>query len=160
MTSSPLEKPISMQAYFIRAVHQWCLDNRFSPYIKVFLDSSVKVPLTFLNHQEIVFNINTDAVADLDLGNETIRFKARFSGLAHEILIPVHRVAAIYAQENGQGIVFDLPQPEEIPDTQSEQVIRQEEASPYPVDVSGEIKSSQASLGDRIPKKPTLTRIK
>jgi len=49
------------------------------------------------------------------LDNETISFKARFSGKPYPISVPMDAVIAIYARENGQGMMFaqddDTPTP-------------------------------------------------
>jgi stringent starvation protein B len=57
---------------------------------------------------EIVLNISFDATSSLQLGNEFIEFKARFGGKPCEIMVPIHRVMAIYARENGQGMSFPV----------------------------------------------------
>jgi stringent starvation protein B len=57
---------------------------------------------------EIVLNISFDATSSLQLGNEFIEFKARFGGKPCDIMVPIHRVMAIYARENGQGMSFPV----------------------------------------------------
>jgi stringent starvation protein B len=64
---------------------------------------------------EIVLNISFDATSSLKLGNDFIEFKARFAGTAREISVPVGRVIAIYARENGQGMAFPAPAPSTAP---------------------------------------------
>ena len=92
--------------YLIRALHEWCTDNGFTPYLAVFVDGSVRVPMEFVKNQEIVLNVGFDATSGLQLGNEFIEFKARFGGVARDIVVPVDHVVAIYARENGQGMAF------------------------------------------------------
>jgi len=99
----------STRPYLIRALHEWCVDNGFSPYIAVQVDGSVKVPMDFVKNGEIVLNVSFDATSSLQLGNEFIEFKARFGGLAREIVVPIDHVVAIYARENGQGMAFPAP---------------------------------------------------
>ncbi len=99
----------STRPYLVRALHDWCIDNGFTPYIAVYVDSSVQVPLEYVKNNEIVLNVGIDATSGLKLGNETIEFKARFGGSAREILVPVDHVVAIYARENGQGMAFPVP---------------------------------------------------
>jgi stringent starvation protein B len=101
----------STRPYLVRALHEWCVDNGFSPYIAVRVDASVKVPLEFVKNGEIVLNVGMDATSALRLGNEFIEFKARFGGVAREIMVPVTHVIAIYARENGQGMAFPAPAP-------------------------------------------------
>lgn len=95
--------------YLIRALHEWCCDNRFTPYIAVQVGKKVQVPLEYVKDGEIVLNIGFDATNDLHLGNEAITFKARFSGRVREIIIPVEYVIAVYSRENGQGMSFPAP---------------------------------------------------
>ncbi len=101
----------STRPYLIRALHDWCTDNGFTPYIAVHVDRSVQVPLEYVSNNEIVLNIGFDATSGLDLGNEFIQFKARFGGVSREIIVPVDHVVAIYARENGQGMAFPAPEP-------------------------------------------------
>ncbi len=103
----------STRPYLIRALHEWCTDNGFTPYVAVHVDRSVQVPLEYVSNNEIVLNVGFDATSNLDLGNELIQFKARFGGVAREIIVPVDHVVAIYARENGQGMAFPPPNPEE-----------------------------------------------
>jgi stringent starvation protein B len=99
----------STRPYLIRALHDWCTDNGFTPYIAVHVDRSVQVPQEYVSNNEIVLNIGFDATSGLELGNEHIQFKARFGGTAREIIVPVDHVVAIYARENGQGMAFPAP---------------------------------------------------
>ncbi|MDR7094473.1 ClpXP protease specificity-enhancing factor [Hydrogenophaga laconesensis] len=100
----------STRPYLIRALHEWCADNGFSPYIAVQVDASVRVPMEFVKNGEIVLNVSMEATSSLKLGNEFLEFKARFGGVAREIIVPVSHVIAIYARENGQGMAFPAPQ--------------------------------------------------
>jgi len=100
----------STRPYLIRALHDWCTDNGFTPYIAVHVDRSVQVPMEYVSNNEIVLNIGFDATSGLDLGNDFIQFKARFGGVAREIVVPVDHVVAIYARENGQGMAFPAPE--------------------------------------------------
>src|SRR5215468_2884955 len=99
----------STRPYLIRALHDWCTDNGFTPYVAVFVDRSVQVPVEYVKNNEIVLNIGFEATSGLRLGNETIEFKARFGGVARDIVVPVDHVVAIYARENGQGMAFPVP---------------------------------------------------
>ncbi|TBO32764.1 ClpXP protease specificity-enhancing factor [Aquabacterium lacunae] len=101
----------STRPYLIRALHDWCTDNGFTPYLAVYVDQSVQVPKEYVKNNEIVLNVSFDATSQLQLGNEFIEFKARFGGVAREIIVPVDHVIAIYARENGQGMAFPVPQP-------------------------------------------------
>jgi len=99
----------STRPYLIRALYDWCTDNGFTPYVAVLVDDTVQVPREYVKNGEIVLNISFDATSSLKLGNEFIEFKARFAGTAREIMVPVSRVIAIYARENGQGMAFPVP---------------------------------------------------
>ena len=100
----------STRPYLIRALHDWCTDNGFTPYVAVFVDRSVQVPVEYVKNSEIVLNIGFEATSGLHLGNDTIEFKARFGGVARDIVVPIDHVVAIYARENGQGMAFPAPQ--------------------------------------------------
>ncbi|PJI98927.1 stringent starvation protein B [Acidovorax sp. 69] len=99
----------STRPYLIRALYEWCTDNGLTPYVAVRVDDSVQVPREYVKDGEIVLNISFDATSALQLGNDFIEFKARFGGKPREILVPVGRVIAIYARENGQGMAFPPP---------------------------------------------------
>ncbi|MFN3436578.1 MAG: ClpXP protease specificity-enhancing factor [Acidovorax sp.] len=103
------QESTSTRPYLIRALYEWCTDNGLTPYVAVRVDDSVQVPREYVKDGEIVLNISFDATSSLQLGNEFIEFKARFGGKPREILVPVGRVIAIYARENGQGMAFPPP---------------------------------------------------
>jgi stringent starvation protein B len=109
----------STRPYLIRALYDWCTDNGFTPYIAVLVDDSVQVPREYVKNGEIVLNISFDATSSLKLGNDLIEFKARFAGSAREIMVPISRVIAIYARENGQGMAFPVPVPTSASDEPS-----------------------------------------
>lgn len=101
----------SNRPYLVRALYDWISDNELTPYLLV--DASVpgvRVPAFAVRDGRVVLNVAMRAVADLELGNERIRFKARFGGVSHVVEVPVGAVLAIYAQENGQGMMFP-PEP-------------------------------------------------
>jgi stringent starvation protein B len=98
----------STRPYLIRALYEWCTDNGFTPFIAVLVDETVRVPNEFVKDGEIVLNISFDATSSLNLGNDVIEFKGRFGGVARDIYVPVERVLAIYARENGQGMSFPM----------------------------------------------------
>ena len=106
---APATAGTSTRPYLIRALHDWCTDNGFTPYIAVFVDETVRVPKEYVKNNEIVLNVGFEATSALKLGNETIEFKARFGGSSREIIVPIDHVIAIYARENGQGMAFPMP---------------------------------------------------
>jgi stringent starvation protein B len=99
----------STRPYLIRAIFEWCVDQGFTPYLVVLVDERVTAPKEFVKNGEIILNISPDATGGLKLGNEWIEFKARFGGVARDILVPVDQVIAVYARENGQGMSFPKP---------------------------------------------------
>ncbi len=101
----------STRPYLIRALYEWCTDNGLTPYVAVLVDDTVRVPNEYVKDGEIVLNISFDATSALKLGNYFIEFKARFAGTAREIMVPINRVIAIYARENGQGMSFPMSVP-------------------------------------------------
>jgi len=124
----------STRPYLIRALHEWCTENGFSPYLAVQVDASVQVPAEFVKNGEIVLNASFDATSGLRMGNEFIEFKARFGGVARDIMVPISHVVAIYARENGQGMAFPPPGPalpvrhEPVPDGAAEPKVEGEAA--------------------------------
>ncbi len=101
----------STRPYLVRALYEWCTDNGLTPYIAVLADERVQVPREYVQNGEIVLNISFDATSSLKLGNEFVEFKARFGGVPRDIIVPMDRVIAIYARENGQGMAFPIAVP-------------------------------------------------
>lgn len=106
----------STKPYLIRAIHEWCSDNGLTPYLAVSVDGTVHVPMEYVNDGEIVLNVSYDATSALQIGNDYVQFKARFGGKPREISVPVERVLAIYARENGQGMAFPPPEDTQVPE--------------------------------------------
>ena len=100
-SETPNTKP-----YLIRALHQWCTDFGFTPFLAVFVDGRVEVPIEFVKNNEIVLNISSEACHQLHIENDWISFQARFGGVPKKVQVPVTHVLAIYARENGQGMSF------------------------------------------------------
>lgn len=97
----------SSRPYLIRALYEWIVDNNLTPYLLV--DSAVEeveVPRDFVENGRIILNISPEATHSLVLGNGAITFNARFSGAAMDVNVPISGVLAIYAKENGQGMMF------------------------------------------------------
>ncbi len=103
----------STRPYLLRALHDWCTDNGYTPYIAVHVGAGVQVPMEYVKNNEIVLNVGFEATSALKLGNEFVEFKARFGGVSRDIVVPVDHVVAIYARENGQGMAFPMPADEE-----------------------------------------------
>jgi stringent starvation protein B len=107
MTASRSRRP-----YLIRAIHAWAVDNGYTPHLVVAADyPGVSVPKAFVQEGRIVLDISPMAVRELNLELEPIFFSARFGGRPFDIIVPTGAVLAIYARENGDGIMFGEPEP-------------------------------------------------
>jgi stringent starvation protein B len=149
----------STRPYLIRALYEWCTDNGLTPFIAVLVDETVRVPNEYVKDGEIVLNISFDATSSLTMGNEFIEFKGRFGGVARDIYVPVDRVVAIYARENGQGMAFPM----------LARSTTSADAVPMPTETKAtvltSVSNSPADDGPEPPRpsgsgKPSLTRIK
>lgn len=159
----------STKPYLIRAIHEWCADQGFTPYLAVKVDATTRVPREFVKDGEIVLNVGLEATHQLLIGNEQVTFQARFGGRAFPVVVPIERVAAIYASENGEGMAFEVTEtapveevgtPDNTPDG-----VRADSApkparkrSPDPVSASDE--APPVTPTDRPSGKPFLTRVK
>ena len=101
-------KPMtSNKPYLIRALNEWILDNQLTPFLLV--DARVKgveVPEQYIKDGKIILNITPSAIQEIVFEDDWIYFSARFSGQPFMINIPISAVLAIYAKENGRGIMF------------------------------------------------------
>lgn len=160
---------ISTKPYMLRAIYEWCTDSGFTPYLAVKVDASTTVPMEYVKKGEIVLNISFGATSGLKMDNDAIHFHARFGGVSREIYVPVHNVLAIYANENGQGMAFEVtaasdaaPAPSapeavlsSVPSLASVPSSVQEAAAPTPVPAPDDNNDPPKKGG-----RPTLTRIK
>lgn len=105
----------STKPYLIRALHEWCTDNGYTPHIVVTVDANTVVPRAHIHDGQITLNIGTLATNRLVLGNEYIEFQARFSGVTEHIYVPVAAVSAIYARETGAGMGFEVHESQAYP---------------------------------------------
>ena len=106
----------SNRPYLLRAIYDWITDNDLTPYLLVDAQQEgVRVPPHVIKNGQVVLNLAMRAVAHLELGNEWISFQARFSGASHSILVPLSAVLALYAQENGQGMMFPAEDEQDAP---------------------------------------------
>ncbi len=159
----------STRPYLIRALYEWCTDNGLTPYIAVQVNDAVQVPREYVKDGEIVLNISFDATSSLKLGNDFIEFNARFAGTAREIMVPINRVIAIYARENGQGMAFPSAGPSGGGADQSKPIPPTAGGRSADADVKlVPLASAPAPDGEKPPEpprpgprnKPTLTRVK
>ncbi|MBP8080998.1 MAG: ClpXP protease specificity-enhancing factor [Arenimonas sp.] len=97
----------SNRPYLLRALYEWIGDNDMTPHLLVDATrDGVEVPSSTVKEGRVVLNIAARAVAQLDLGNREIRFKARFGGVSQSVVVPLAAILAIYAQETGQGMML------------------------------------------------------
>jgi stringent starvation protein B len=103
----------STKPYMIRALHEWCTDNGYTPQIVVRVDQNTMVPPAHIRDGQITLNIGMMATKGLVLGNDSIEFQARFNGVTENLYIPVGAVTALYARETGAGMGFEVEDPGE-----------------------------------------------
>lgn len=101
----------SNRPYLLRAIHEWINDNGLTPHLLVEADApGVRVPSSAIKDGQVVLSVAPRAVARFEIGLDSVRFMARFGGVSHPIEVPMAAVLAIYAQENGQGMMFPAEQ--------------------------------------------------
>lgn len=130
--------------YIMRALYEWIVDNDCTPYMLVAAEApGVVVPEGFAEQGQLVLNLSPSAVRNFVMGNEAVSFEARFSGVPHQLFVPLYAVLAVYAQENGQGMFFEPEEPpEEFADEVGEPLLAEqaadmEEETPPPPRPSG-----------------------
>lgn len=106
---------LSTRPYLIRAIYEWCVDSGLTPYLAVRVDAHTEVPAAHVKDGQIVLNLSSSAVRDLQMGNEMITCTGRFGGAPFDLLVPVDAVVGIFAKENGQGLVFQQDDPQQPP---------------------------------------------
>jgi stringent starvation protein B len=78
-----------------------------TPYVLVDAErTGTQVPREYVEEGKIVFNVGPQAVDNLELANDAVAFNARFGGTPRNVAVPTESVLAIYARENGKGMVF------------------------------------------------------
>ncbi|MGZ5199199.1 MAG: ClpXP protease specificity-enhancing factor [Telluria sp.] len=155
---------ISTKPYLLRAIYEWCTDSGYTPHIAVKVDAATTVPMEYVRKGEIVLNISYGATSGLKMDNDAVHFKARFNGVSREIYIPVNNVLAIYANENGQGMAFEVAQTaSEIAPAPRHEPLVESQAPSLAAVSTDEPSGGVPDGGGEPPKKggrPTLTRIK
>ena len=150
----------STKPYMIRALHEWCTDNGYTPHIVVRVDQNTMVPPAHIRDGQITLNIGMMATKSLVLGNDSIEFQARFNGVTENLYVPVGAVTAIYARETGAGMGFEVEEPstDNAPATNSSTAGfagGSQEQAPETVSPSA---TPSATATD--PNRPTLTIVK
>lgn len=98
--------------YLVRAIYEWCVDNQYTPYVAVNVNSNTQVPMEYVENGEIILNISQNATDDLVMNNDYIQFMARFDGAPRKMQIPMDAVKGIFAKEINQGLTFSIdPEP-------------------------------------------------
>lgn len=99
----------SSRPYLVRALYEWIVDNDCTPHLLVNAEfAGVQVPTGFASDGQIVLNVSPSAVRHLHMDNDAVSFEGRFGGVPQSLYIPSAAVLAIYARENGQGMVFEV----------------------------------------------------
>jgi stringent starvation protein B len=98
---------VSTKPYLLRAIHEWCSDQGFTPYLVVAVRGKMQVPMEYVKNGEIVLNVSYNACRNLIIANDFISFSARFNGVSRDIEIPVGAVISIFSRENGEGMGFE-----------------------------------------------------
>ncbi len=150
----------STRPYLVRALYEWCTDNGLTPYVAVMVDETVQVPREYVQDGEIVLNVSFDATSSLKLGNEFIEFKARFGGKPREIMVPMNRVMAIYARENGQGMAFPVNRADRVLESSPPDAALQEPVSATALAAVPKTTDPDTLTTATAGPRPTLTRIK
>lgn len=140
----------STRPYLIRGIYDWIIDNRCTPYLLVDAKAvGVRVPRQAIKDGQVLLNIAPHAIDRLELGLEEVRFNARFSGVSQSIVAPVAAILAIYAQENGQGMMFPADSEAEAVEPGSD-----ETAEPSGANVALASDSSNSPPTDEPPQPP------
>ncbi|PHM39767.1 ClpXP protease specificity-enhancing factor [Xenorhabdus mauleonii] len=131
--------------YLLRAHYEWLLDNDMTPHIVVDVGFyGVNVPLEYAQNGQIILNISPRAVGNLELANDEVRFNARFGGVARQVNVPMEAVIAVYARENGAGMMFE-------PEPAYESGVESEEMEPPAADNLVQLYDSNASRDNDSP---------
>lgn len=141
----------SSRPYIARALYQWLLDNELTPYIVVDAEQEgVEVPRQFVQNGQIVLNMGVSAIRDLSMENEAIAFSARFGGKPTQLMVPMEALIAIYARENGVGMVFghEPEMPDVGHDEDESETVQDEQTGPTLASVD-EPEDNEASTSDQ-----------
>ncbi len=151
MSVDVVEEILSTRPYLLRAFYDWIVDNGWTPYIVVYAyGEGVLVPQQYIDKEgKIVLNISMVAVKNLVLGNEALEFEARFSGMPMQVYVPMVAIEAVYARENGRGVVFSGDENGDTPPS-----------SPPPSNKEPTQTSGGSAPRAEKPKKPSLKLIK
>jgi stringent starvation protein B len=103
-----MSQMLPRRPYLLRAFYEWLVDNQLTPHLVVDVSlPDIQVPMEFVRDGQIVLNIAPRAVGNLQLGDKSVTFNARFGGIPRQVFVPMAAVLAIYARENGAGTLFE-----------------------------------------------------
>lgn len=149
----------STKPYMIRALHEWCTDNGYTPHIVVKVNANTMVPHAHIRDGQITLNIGSLATNRLVIGNEVIEFQARFSGVTENIYVPVGAVTAVYARETGAGMGFEVEEGDAQNVSTSDFAGGAEKFAPISPAISSTSETPSLPT-DSDPKRPKLTIVK
>ncbi|MCI0508537.1 stringent starvation protein B [Chromohalobacter marismortui] len=138
---------LSSRPYLARALYEWLLDNEHTPYIVVDAErEGVSVPRQYVQNGQIVLNVSPSAVRDLSIENAAVTFGARFSGQPMQVIVPMEALIALYARENGVGMVFGHEPV--MPDSEAHDEASQEAGEERPALESVEASDEEEARGE------------
>lgn len=146
----------STKPYLIRALHEWCTDNGYTPYLVVTVDANTVVPAAHVHDGQITLNISHLATNRLTLGNDYIEFESRFNGAVEQLFVPVGAVSAIYARETGAGMGFEVVASQPYPGGET---ATEPAAGARSADKDALASAAPGSDDDPTPPKPTHLKI-
>ena len=141
---------IPTKPYMVRAIHEWCVDNSFTPHLLVAVTAQCRVPMAYVKDGEIVLNLNYTATKDLHIDNDAIVFSARFGGVSQNLYVPMGAVKGIFARENSQGMFFEPALEDNIQAGSGDAILK-------PIVETDSIEKTNETPAK---KKPTLTIVK
>lgn len=123
----------SSKPYLIRGLYEWLLDNDATPYVLVDTgNDAVTIPQGIASDGKVVLNLSPGAIQNLEMTNEYLSFSARFNGVAQDVYCPIASVLAIYAKENGEGMMFAEDNQQEAPASDEKEVTDKNKKSKRP----------------------------
>lgn len=140
-----------IKPYLMRAIHEWCSDHGHTPYLVVAVKGRMQVPMEFVKNGEIVLNVSYNATRNLQLGDDYVRFSARFGGSSRDIIVPIGAVVSLFSRETGEGMAWE-PEFVEAVDGEPEKVAALRPVSPEPLELPAqtepvpELSSGQENL--------------
>lgn len=155
----------SAKPYLVRALYEWCVEQGYTPYLAVRVNSKTRVPVDYVKNGEIILNVSPIATHKLTMDNEWTLFNARFNGVTQEIAVPFSAVVGIFAKETGYGMGFQ-PEVEAAPSETGSVNDAAPVGAPALSAITGTVVASETNASTATPPaipakpKPTLTVVK